>query len=115
MIDAAQRSRILNYIAEARAAGATVALGGEAITGESFDKGFWVAPTILTGVTNDMTSRRYTWTCPADARPSHTTSCSETPIMLERQPTSGTLASRTYADAASARLVAFSLRSTLLT
>lgn len=58
VIDAAQRIRILNYIDEARAAGATVALGGEAITGGPFDKGFWIAPTILTGVTNDMAIAR---------------------------------------------------------
>ncbi len=205
VIDAAQRQRILSYIDDARAAGATVALGGEPITGGSFDKGFWLAPTILTGVSNDMTiareevfgpvlvvigyhgdehaieiandsdyglaasiwtsdnarglamaeriragsvwindahqincklpfggykqsgigrelgptlsmptrrSRRCTWICPADARRSPTTSYSEMP---EYQPYSGTLASRTYAGAASARLVAFSLRSTLLT
>ncbi|WAC93921.1 aldehyde dehydrogenase family protein [Mycobacterium sp. Aquia_213] len=58
VIDAAQRIRILNHIDEARAAGAGVALGGQAITGGSFDKGFWVAPTILTGVTNEMTIAR---------------------------------------------------------
>ncbi|ORV85837.1 aldehyde dehydrogenase [Mycobacterium interjectum] len=58
VIDAAQRARILKYIDEARAAGATVVLGGEAITGGNFDKGFWVAPTVLTGVSNDMTIAR---------------------------------------------------------
>lgn len=54
VIDAAQRDRILQYIDEARTVGATVALGGEALTGGMFDQGFWVAPTILTGVSNDM-------------------------------------------------------------
>ncbi|MCV7413167.1 aldehyde dehydrogenase [Mycobacterium florentinum] len=58
VIDAAQRIRILTYVDEARAAGASVVLGGEAITGGSFDKGFWVAPTILTGVSNDMAIAR---------------------------------------------------------
>lgn len=58
VIDAAQRIRILTYVDEARAAGASVALGGEAIAGGSFDKGFWVAPTILTGVSNDMAIAR---------------------------------------------------------
>ncbi|BBZ39777.1 aldehyde dehydrogenase family protein [Mycobacterium conspicuum] len=58
VIDAAQRTRILGYIEEARNAGATVVLGGQAITGGMFDKGFWVAPTILRGVTNDMTVAR---------------------------------------------------------
>lgn len=54
VIDAAQRDRIVAYIDEARTAGATVVLGGEVLTGGMFDKGFWVAPTILTGVSNDM-------------------------------------------------------------
>lgn len=58
VIDAAQRTRILNYIRGAQTDGATVALGGEALTGGMFDKGFWVAPTILTGVHNDMAIAR---------------------------------------------------------
>lgn len=54
VIDATQRDRILEYVAEARADGATVALGGAPLTGDNFERGFWVAPTILTGVRNDM-------------------------------------------------------------
>lgn len=58
VIDATQHARILSYIDGARAAGAAVAHGGHAITGGDFDKGFWLAPTILTGVSNDMTIAR---------------------------------------------------------
>ena len=54
VIDANQRDRILSYIEGARAEGATVALGGTKVTGEGFTEGFWVAPTIITGVRPDM-------------------------------------------------------------
>lgn len=50
VIDAKQRDRILAYVRGATEEGATVALGGEALQRD----GFWVAPTILTGVRNDM-------------------------------------------------------------
>lgn len=50
VIDANQRDRILDYIRDAVAEGATIALGGEALQ----QTGFWVKPTILTGVRNDM-------------------------------------------------------------
>src|SRR5437764_918476 len=55
VISAAQRDRILGYIEQGRRQGATVALGGGA---PDHDKGFWVQPTIFTGVTNDMTIAR---------------------------------------------------------
>ncbi len=35
--------------------GATIAHGGKKPEGEGFDKGFWFEPTVLTGVTQDMT------------------------------------------------------------
>ena len=54
VIDANQRDRILSYIEGARAEGATVALGGTKVTGKGFTEGFWVAPTIITGVRPDM-------------------------------------------------------------
>src|ERR1700754_37162 len=54
VIDADQRDRILSYIEGARAEGATVALGGTTMAGRGFTKGFWVAPTILTGVHRDI-------------------------------------------------------------
>lgn len=54
VIDAKQRRRILDYLAEAQADGATVVLGGESVPGDDFAKGFWVEPTIVTGVRNNM-------------------------------------------------------------
>jgi acyl-CoA reductase-like NAD-dependent aldehyde dehydrogenase len=54
VISARQRDQILRFIGQAVAEGATVALGGGAPAGEEFQRGFWVAPTILTNVTNDM-------------------------------------------------------------
>ena len=50
VIDARQQARIVDYIDGAVAEGATVALGGHALPGP----GFWIEPTILTGVRNDM-------------------------------------------------------------
>lgn len=46
---------VLNHIETARKEGATVLCGGERLTGGEFDKGYFVAPTILTNVTPDMT------------------------------------------------------------
>ena len=50
VIDARQQARIIDYVNGAVAEGATVALGGNALPGP----GFWIEPTILTGVRNDM-------------------------------------------------------------
>ena len=50
VIDAKQQARILEYIDGAVAEGARIALGGKALDQD----GFWVQPTILTGVRNDM-------------------------------------------------------------
>jgi acyl-CoA reductase-like NAD-dependent aldehyde dehydrogenase len=58
VIDGRQRDKILAYIDEARAEGANIALGGTTPGGQgedkAFDKGFWVTPTIVTDVRNDM-------------------------------------------------------------
>lgn len=54
VIDANQQSRIADYIRGAVTDGATVALGGNTLGGP----GFWVEPTILTGVRNDMAIAR---------------------------------------------------------
>ncbi|WP_067855107.1 aldehyde dehydrogenase family protein [Nocardia shimofusensis] len=54
VINAKQKARILDYIEGARSDGATVALGGRTVEGHGFDKGFWIEPTIITGVRNDM-------------------------------------------------------------
>jgi acyl-CoA reductase-like NAD-dependent aldehyde dehydrogenase len=50
VINAKQQARILEFVRGAEADGATVVLGGQALDGP----GFWVQPTIVTGVTNDM-------------------------------------------------------------
>lgn len=50
VIDGRQQARILEFIRAAEADGATAALGGKALEGP----GFWIEPTILTGVTNRM-------------------------------------------------------------
>jgi aldehyde dehydrogenase (NAD+) len=54
VISRRQRDRILDYIQSARDEGATIALGGGVVEGEEFEKGHWIQPTIITGVTNDM-------------------------------------------------------------
>lgn len=58
LINAAQRDRVLGYIESAKSEGATVAHGGGIPAGEQFRRGFWVEPTILINVTNDMTVAR---------------------------------------------------------
>lgn len=50
VIDGRQQQRVLEYVRGAVAEGAEVALGGESLD----QPGFWVQPTILTGVRNDM-------------------------------------------------------------
>ena len=47
-----QRERVEGYIAAGRAGGARLACGGGRPRG--FDRGFWVEPTVFTGVTPDM-------------------------------------------------------------
>jgi aldehyde dehydrogenase (NAD+) len=54
IISASQRDRILDYFRIAEAEGAKVALGGGSPAGPGFDKGYWIEPTILVDVTNDM-------------------------------------------------------------
>jgi acyl-CoA reductase-like NAD-dependent aldehyde dehydrogenase len=51
---AAQFRKILDYIEIAKAEGAQCLLGGHALSGEGFGQGQFVAPTIFTGVHNDM-------------------------------------------------------------
>jgi aldehyde dehydrogenase (NAD+) len=54
VISERQHRRILEYLESARAEGATVALGGGTPSGDEFQKGNWIEPTILTDVTDDM-------------------------------------------------------------
>lgn len=58
LINATQRDRVLKYLEIAKQEGATVAHGGGMPEGEQFSKGFWIEPTVLTNVTNDMTVAR---------------------------------------------------------
>jgi aldehyde dehydrogenase (NAD+) len=51
---AAQFKKILDYIDIAKSEGATCVLGGKALTGPGFGQGQFVAPTIFTGVHNQM-------------------------------------------------------------
>ncbi len=54
VVSARQRERILGYFEQARADGATFALGGGTPEGADFVKGHWIEPTIITDVAGDM-------------------------------------------------------------
>ncbi|MCB0218990.1 MAG: aldehyde dehydrogenase family protein, partial [Chrysiogenetes bacterium] len=58
LINQRQLDRVLGYIEKGKAEGATVATGGKRAEGEGLEKGFYVEPTIFTGVTNDMAIAR---------------------------------------------------------
>ncbi|WP_323834721.1 aldehyde dehydrogenase family protein [Photorhabdus africana] len=49
-----QMEKILEYVEIAKKEGATIFTGGKRITGEGYDDGFFIQPTIITDVTNDM-------------------------------------------------------------
>jgi aldehyde dehydrogenase (NAD+) len=53
-IDEAQMNTVLEYIEVGKGEGAELLAGGERMTGGPYDKGFFVAPTVFGGVTNDM-------------------------------------------------------------
>lgn len=55
LISAEHRDLILDYIATGLAQGATLLEGGHALQPESAEEGFFVAPTIFTACTDDMT------------------------------------------------------------
>lgn len=54
VISAKQRDRVLGFIDRARDSGAKVVLGGRTPPGDRFAKGYWIEPTIIAEVTNDM-------------------------------------------------------------
>jgi betaine-aldehyde dehydrogenase len=54
LVSQAQRERVMSYIAAGREEGAHLQLGGGAPSLQGFEKGFWVEPTIFTGVRDDM-------------------------------------------------------------
>ncbi len=53
-VNQAEVEKLDRMVARAREQGAQVALGGGRPEGEEFARGFWYAPTVLTGVRNDM-------------------------------------------------------------
>jgi len=54
VVSKVQRDRILEYIEIGKQEGATCVLGGGPPEGPQFEKGYWIAPTIFTDVTNNM-------------------------------------------------------------
>ncbi|SEA21097.1 aldehyde dehydrogenase (NAD+) [Haloplanus vescus] len=54
IIDESQRDEMLGYVEETVDAGATLETGGETVPVEGVDDSLVVAPTVLSGVTNDM-------------------------------------------------------------
>ncbi|GAA4642665.1 aldehyde dehydrogenase family protein [Gordonia humi] len=53
VVNARQRDRISHYLEIAEKEGATVAYGGT-LSGPQYETGYWIHPTVLTDVTNDM-------------------------------------------------------------
>ncbi|HFK5399306.1 TPA: aldehyde dehydrogenase family protein, partial [Escherichia coli] len=49
------RDNVLRYIAKGIEEGARVLCGGDVLKGDSFDNGAWVAPTVFTDCSDDMT------------------------------------------------------------
>jgi betaine-aldehyde dehydrogenase len=58
LINKAQHEKVLGYIEIGRKEGATLAAGGGAPKLQGFENGFYVEPTVFTGVTDDMTIAR---------------------------------------------------------
>ncbi|BBX02937.1 aldehyde dehydrogenase [Mycolicibacterium moriokaense] len=54
LISARQRDRVLGFLDSARASGAKIVLGGGVPHGSRFAEGYWIEPTIVTEVSNDM-------------------------------------------------------------
>jgi aldehyde dehydrogenase (NAD+) len=54
IITGEQRDRVLERIQQAQTDGAKIAVGGGAPSGDGFERGNWVEPTVLVDVTNDM-------------------------------------------------------------
>ena len=52
VISAVQRERIEGYIELARSEGGTIEIGGGRPTGEGKDRGFWIEPTLISGLDN---------------------------------------------------------------
>ena len=55
VVNAKQLDTVMHYIELGQKEGATLAAGGQRLTDNGLDKGFFVAPTVFTDVTSDMT------------------------------------------------------------
>ena len=58
LISAAQREKVLGYIAKGKSEGARLVTGGDALTLQGFENGHYIAPTIFADVTDGMTIAR---------------------------------------------------------
>ena len=55
MVSFPHRDSVLRYIAKGKEEGARVLCGGDVLKGEGFDNGAWVAPTVFTDCSDEMT------------------------------------------------------------
>ena len=58
LISAAQREKVLGYVETGKQEGATLEIGGGIPAVQGFENGYYVEPTVFTGVTDDMTIAR---------------------------------------------------------
>lgn len=58
LVNEAAVVKVANQVDDARSKGADVPVGGERLTGEGFDGGYFYAPTLVTGVIDEMLIRR---------------------------------------------------------
>lgn len=55
MVSFPHRDSVMRYIAKGKEEGARVLCGGDVLKGDGFDNGAWVAPTVFTDCTDEMT------------------------------------------------------------
>ncbi len=58
LISAAQRDRVEGYLRSALDEGGSFAVGGDRPAGEGFERGYWVQPTVITGLSNSARAAR---------------------------------------------------------
>jgi acyl-CoA reductase-like NAD-dependent aldehyde dehydrogenase len=58
LVSAEQLERVQGYIQRGQEEGAQLAFGGERLSGEPFDNGYYLPPTVFTGVDSEMTIAR---------------------------------------------------------
>ena len=58
LVNEAAVAKVANQVEDAQSKGADVPIGGKRLTGEGFDGGHFYAPTLVTGVTEEMLIRR---------------------------------------------------------